>query len=383
MGEAEAKRMTEVKIIAGPKSWIEGEAVRQLENTAQLPGVVAAWGLPGLHPSQGCPVDAVFLTHGRIYPHLVGSDIGCGMALWRTSIKPRQPERIAKKLTRGARLEHGVDDPLSYLEKAGVKPCGFESSLGTVGRGNHFAEILTFAEIRDEWRASTMLGGSNSFLLVHSGSRGYGEKILHEHTATHQGRGIPTEGETEVWNAYWQSHNHAVDWASVNRDVIASRIFEKLGATGEKITESVHNYVEPLLSNVEQVQFIHRKGAIPANTTPIVIPGSRGSHTYVVEAIDGCSESGWSVSHGAGRKMSRKDARVKFTIENPSMKSLERTKFGSVVICEDRVLLMEEAPEAYKPIDRVIQDLVDHGLVKVIALLKPVVTYKYSRGAEE
>jgi len=370
--------MATVKVIASQKSWIEGEAIRQLENTANLPDMVAAWGLPGLHPGQGCPVDAVFLSERRIYPHLVGSDIGCGMALWRTSIKPIKPERIAKRLK--ARLEIGVDDPETYLKKAGVKPCGFEDKLGTVGHGNHFAEILAFDEILDKERAAEILGGFNSFLLVHSGSRGYGEQILFDHTATYQGRGISTsDDDAAAWSDYWHKHIHACDWAQVNRDVIASRIFDQLGANGEKYTESVHNFVVPIIPM--GIQFLHRKGAIPMRLGATVIPGSRGAHSYLVDMIGDGADSGWSVSHGAGRKMSRKDARVKFTIENTPVSKLERTKFGSVVICEDHVLLMEEAPEAYKSIDRVIQDLVDHGLIKVIALLKPVVTYKYRRNS--
>lgn len=368
-----------IKVIASAKSWIEGDAVRQLEKTAELPGVIEAIGMPGLHPGQGCPVDAVFVTQGIIYPHLIGTDIGCGMSLWGTSIKPVQPERLAKKLN----LEHGVDDPAAHLGE--VKPCGYEHSLGTIGRGNHFAELLAVDEIRDQNVFDAHLKNYRSFLLVHSGSRGYGEHILYEHTAVHQAKGLAADSAEA--GAYITQHDHAVEWARVNRRVIAARFFEPLGAVATEIHQSVHNLMEfDGRDENGAAYWIHRKGAIPTRGQPfVVIPGSRGAHSYVVSPTGDQSLSRWSVSHGAGRKMSRHDAIEKLArgtrrwSRTVSVKDLERTKFGSVVICEDRMLMMEEAPEAYKPIHQVVQDLVDHGLVNVVALLKPVLTYKMKR----
>src|SRR6058998_1353480 len=78
--------MSDVKIIAGPKTWIEGDAVQQLKKTAELPGMVRAVGMPDLHPGPGTPVGAAFVSKGRFYPHLVGNDIACGMGLWQTEL---------------------------------------------------------------------------------------------------------------------------------------------------------------------------------------------------------------------------------------------------------------------------------------------------------
>ena len=88
-------------IIASESSWIEGEAIRQLETTAQLPGMERAAGLPDLHPGKGIPIGAAFLSKGIIYPHLVGNDIGCGMGLWQTDIEAAKfkLDKSVKKLT--------------------------------------------------------------------------------------------------------------------------------------------------------------------------------------------------------------------------------------------------------------------------------------------
>lgn len=346
-----------------------------MQKTAELPGMVRAVGMPDLHPGQGCPVGAVFVTEGRIYPHLVGTDIGCGMSLWTTSIQQRRPERLVKKL-RG--LESGVETAGAWLENWCVEPCGFEHSLGTIGQGNHFAELLLLDEIALPERVNQIIDSDlqeNALLLVHSGSRGYGEKILYEHTAVHQASGL-TPDQPE-FRQYMDQHMHALEWADLNRRVITDRILDRLGAVGNRILDVPHNFVEDIPSH--SGVYIHRKGAIPSDCGVVVIPGSRGAHSYLVEPLDPDWETGYSLSHGAGRKMSRRDARVKFNIERDSIKRLERTKFGSVVVCEDREMLMEEAPEAYKPISRVIDDLVDHGLIRVLATMKPILTYKYAR----
>jgi release factor H-coupled RctB family protein len=376
--------MAEVKVIASPSSWIEGEAVAQLERTARLPDMIRAVGLPDLHPGRGCPVGAAFVTDGRIYPHLIGTDIGCGMGLWTTSVKRPRPDKLEKKL-KG--LEGPIDSPEDRLGRYGIDPCGHEHSLGTIGRGNHFAELLVIDEVIHQKGLDEAVPGhepDHALLLVHSGSRGYGEKILYEHTARFRDEGL--EAYTDAFNEYFDQHDNAVRWAYLNRELIAERILDRLGATGERVLDIAHNFVEVHMNDFgSDVLFVHRKGAIPSNHGPVVIPGSRGAHSYLVEPTHDLlahTEAGWSLSHGAGRKMSRKDAvqkaygRVPLFRGGVSLESLKRTKLGSVVICEDSMILKEEIPEAYKPIARVIQDLVDHGLVKVLATLKPVLTYK-------
>src|SRR5450759_3100013 len=97
---------TEVRVFAPDKSWVEGEAVRQLYATARLDGIRGAVGFPDLHPGKGTPVGAAFLTEGVIYPHLIGGDIGCGMALFATDLVRREV-----KLDRWAALRFDLEHP--------------------------------------------------------------------------------------------------------------------------------------------------------------------------------------------------------------------------------------------------------------------------------
>ena len=130
-----------VRIIAGSSSWIEGGAVQQLEQTAKLPGISHAIGMPDIHPGKGHPIGAAFLSKGYIYPYLVGNDIGCGMGLWQTSLSSKKikKDRWVKKLTD---QEGPWDGDIAFLlDQAGVKPTQFDNSLGTIGTGNHFAEL--------------------------------------------------------------------------------------------------------------------------------------------------------------------------------------------------------------------------------------------------
>lgn len=124
--------------------------------------------------------------------------------------------------------------------------------------------------------------------------------------------------------------------------------------------------------------WLHRKGAAPADQGPVVIPGSRGDYSYVVEPV-ASDASLWSLAHGAGRKWMRTECRERLAARHTA-EQLGRTALGSRVICDDRALLFEEAPEAYKSIATVIRALEASGLVRVLARLKPVLTYK-TRGA--
>ena len=89
-----------VRVIASESTWIEGDALRQLDDTARLPGMIRAVGMPDLHPGKGSPVGAAFLSRDVIRPALVGSDIGCGMALWSSDLRERKarPDRLAERL---------------------------------------------------------------------------------------------------------------------------------------------------------------------------------------------------------------------------------------------------------------------------------------------
>jgi release factor H-coupled RctB family protein len=176
---------------------------------------------------------------------------------------------------------------------------------------------------------------------------------------------------------YLSRHDHAKRWASANRELIAIRVFERLRTEGTRLVDICHNLVEQVDINTCRC-WLHRKGAAPATAGPVVIPGSRGAFTYLVMPKDRSEKSAFSLAHGAGRKWSRSDSRARLE-KRFSARDLSRTELGNHVICEDKELLYEEAPQAYKNITIVIDDLVKAGLVDVLAVMRPLVTYKVRR----
>ncbi|MCE9669313.1 RNA ligase RtcB family protein [Myxococcus stipitatus] len=375
---ASLRAHAQVRIIASPQSWVEGEAVKQLEAVSRLPGMRLAVGLPDLHPGKGAPVGAAFTSQGRFYPYLVGNDIGCGMGLWDVGL----PARKAKAERWAAKLDvegSWSGDAEGFLAEHGVKPTGFEAALGTVGGGNHFAEVQRVETVHDaEAFAALGLSADRLLLLVHSGSRGLGEAILRAHVDRHAAGGL--EEDTDEARAYLTRHDHAVAWARANRALVARRVLDGIGAPGRRVLDVCHNSVTPL-HGPDGRQWLHRKGAAPADEGPVVIPGSRGALSYLVVPQGDGAGSAHSLAHGAGRKWTRTAARERMR-ERFTAESLTRTTFKSHVVCENKDLLFEEAPPAYKPIDRVVTDLVEAGLARVVATLAPVLTYK-TRSHEE
>ncbi|MFP2909765.1 RNA ligase RtcB family protein [Pyxidicoccus sp. 3LFB2] len=370
--------LAQVRVIASSQSWVEGEAVRQLEAMARLPGMRLAVGLPDLHPGKGAPVGAAFTSEGFLYPYLVGNDIGCGMGLFDVDLPARKakPERWAGKLD----LEGPWSgDAEGFLAEHGVKATGFEAALGTVGGGNHFAEVQRVDAVHDaEAFASLGLAADRLLLLVHSGSRGLGEAILRAHVDRHAAGGL-VDDSLEARN-YLARHDHAVAWGRANRALVARRMLDGIGALGRRVLDVCHNSVTPLRVD-GGTQWLHRKGAAPSDEGPVVIPGSRGALSYLVAPVGDGTGSAFSLAHGAGRKWTRTAARERMR-ERFTAESLTRTAFKSHVVCENKDLLFEEAPPAYKPIDRVVTDLVEAGLVRVVATLAPVLTYKTRARAE-
>uniref|UniRef100_A0A0G4F1L8 3'-phosphate/5'-hydroxy nucleic acid ligase n=1 Tax=Chromera velia CCMP2878 TaxID=1169474 RepID=A0A0G4F1L8_9ALVE len=332
---------------------------------------------------------------------------------------------------------------LAETETAQPKPIHlrqFDSSLGSVGGGNHFAELQAVEEVRDAACFSSLgLSEDRLLLLVHSGSRGLGAAVLDAHMTKNGTRGA-TEGGEDFVN-YMKAHDAACAWAVRNRQLIARRFFacagldfrkarcvfdivhnnvcrisdNPSGSHGEAAGESHHEDAEkcPQKSETETATddpvpfssssassstsrsgkkeeqeekkslFLHRKGAAPAVMgNPIVIPGSRGAFSFLVmpsddsEALQRC---GMSVAHGAGRKMDRGSAleKVKHRVKG-DLESLYKTTLGSRVVCGNKSLLYEEAPEAYKEIEAIVEDLEDAGAVRVVAVLRPLVTFKCS-----
>ncbi|MCA9716231.1 MAG: RNA ligase RtcB family protein, partial [Myxococcales bacterium] len=250
--------------------------------------------------------------------------------------------------------------------------------LGTIGGGNHFAELQEVADVHDDAGLAALgLDRGQLALLVHSGSRGLGQSILTAHITDHAAEGLVT-GSAEA-EAYRARHDEAETWARVNRAVIAARFLEAIGADppGAPAIDVCHNSARA--ADVDGCAcWLHRKGAAPSDEGPIVIPGSRGALSYVVRPIGDGAGAGFSLAHGAGRKWRRSDARGRLR-KRYKPRDLERTSVGGRVICEDRDLLYEEAPQAYKDVDVVVADLVGAGLLEIIATLRPLITYKTRR----
>ncbi len=364
-----------VRVVAAARTWIEGDAVQQLETTARLPGMRAAIGMPDLHPGKGSPIGAAFVCEGHLYPHLVGNDIGCGMGLWQTDLLRRKLKR-----DRWAERLDGLDEVWDGDVAAalgGLAGSEHDRSLGTIGGGNHFAELQQVERVEDAAvLAGVGLDADKLCLLVHSGSRGLGESILRAHVDVHAAAGL-AEGSLEA-KEYMSRHDHAVAWARVNRQVIARRFAGALGAELVGLLDVCHNSVEALPET--PCCWLHRKGAAPSTQGPVVIPGSRGSLSYLVQPIAPADPgyAGYSLAHGAGRKWKRGDTKARLK-DRYRPADLVQTALGSRVICEDRELLYEEAPEAYKDIDGVIAALLEAGLCRVVAVLRPVITYKTRR----
>ncbi|CAF1066935.1 unnamed protein product [Rotaria sordida] len=382
-----------IQIIAN-RTLIEQAAIDQLKNVARLYAKVKhIWGMPDLHVGQSTPIGCVVATESTIvYPELIGSDIGCGMSFIRTSLRLIS-ENDERKLTKWTKQLQDLDDYLSneiiqeFLQSNLEWPTIVDKitnnhieneQLGTIGAGNHFVELQRIEELYDN--KYNDLSTDYLYLLVHSGSRSLGERFLREYGKSNdETRGL--EKGTEAYEIYMRKHDEACTWAKRNRALIAQRFLTCLGDTNSPqcLIDIWHNNVILKELSSEQYQVhLHRKGAAPSDKGRIIIPGSRGTHSYLVESIDENQElSGYSLAHGAGRAMSRSKARQYFSEKYPNIDRLKITEnLESHVVCDDKQLLYEEHPQAYKTIDAVIDDLVDAKLIKVIAKMRPLITYK-------
>lgn len=353
-----------VTVFASPTSWIESHAVAQCRQVAALDGMIHVAAMPDLHPGKGAPIGAAMVST-LLYPLLIGSDIGCGIAVFPIKIKRPVAEKLATRFPDLDRALRPDDDDPAWSAIEHDIPAGYLEGIGTVGRGNHFVELARVETVLDSEHAARLgLVAGDLVVIVHSGSRGLGERILRSHTEVYGA------GPARDPAAYLARHDDAVRWGSLNRRLLAARVAHALGAEPtEPIVDQCHNQVE-----LRDGVFLHRKGAAAGDGRDVLIAGTRGTRSFLVAAHSG-PEANYSVAHGAGRKMSRADAlrrgRAKHTVEE-----LRCTAVGSLVVCGDRQLLFEEAPTAYKRIEQVIADLADHGLATPVVATVPLVTYK-------
>ncbi len=347
-------------------AWIEGAALDQLRTVAGLDGVMQVAAFPDLHPGKYGPVGCAVLAD-RLYPQLIGNDIGCGMALFALDL-PAHKMRFDRAAERLRALEGAFpNDPAERLRAAGLNPDLHPHTLGTIGGGNHFCELQVVGDLVDRQAADTIgLAADSTPLLVHSGSRSLGAEVFRSIGFHNDG----LDPDSPAGHAYRQAHATALAWSRLNRRIIAERAARALRAGLLSICDVPHNLIEAHAGG-----FLHRKGAAKADTPFVPLAGSRDAASYLLQPA-GNPEALASLAHGAGRKYDRKSMAGRAGTTRSQRDRLARTSFGGLVVCEDRQLLIEEAPAAYKDPARVLDDLVQAGLAKEIARLEPRITFK-------
>jgi tRNA-splicing ligase RtcB (3'-phosphate/5'-hydroxy nucleic acid ligase) len=373
---------------------VDSDAIRQLKAVASLPWVahhVAV--MPDVHAGKGATVGSVIALRGAVAPAAVGVDIGCGMAALKTSLNAEdlpdslRPLRLAiedavpvgrashhslewarhggvisasgqRLMARFQELERGVQH---LVGRAGLQ-------LGTLGGGNHFIEVC-------------LDGDGGVWIMLHSGSRQIGaelaaihmeraKKLSHNQSLADPDLAVFLAG-TPAFDAYRRDLTWAQDYAALNRAVMLRALEEVIlhfwpRATFDAPICCHHNYVAEEQHFGEDL-LVTRKGAIRAGAGELgIIPGSMGTKSFIVRG-KGNPLSFESASHGAGRRMSRGQAKKAF-----SLKDLERQTRG--VECRRDAGVLDEAPKAYKNIEHVMEQQSD--LVEIVAELKQVVCVK-------
>lgn len=397
----------------------EQGAIDQVKIIATLPFVEHIALMPDAHQGMDCPIGGVVACSGVIIPNFVGSDCGCGMAVFRTNLKLAdiggKEDILHNAITRSVPMgfSHNTDQRrkemeqkygdkinysygkyignLSYITKI-VECDAFFSQIGTLGGGNHFIEIQS-----DET--------DTIWVMVHSGSRNIGKRVCDHfndmaaklNQQWYSNSTIPfLPVITEEGKSYIGWMNMCLQFAYYNRWAMLNEIernmlhyFPNMKITtsevcGSDILNIHHNYAA-IENHFGKNVWVHRKGATLASEKTIgIIPGSMGSFSYIVKGL-GNRESLSSCSHGAGRRMGRNVFNQAFNTPEKikeieeSMKGITHTKFGRATTRKGKdtgMMDFSEAPQAYKDIDEVIANEAD--LVIPLFKLRPIINWKDS-----
>ena len=332
-----------------------------LGRLAEADDVVHIAVMPDVHLAHDVCIGTVLATTRLLYPAAIGGDVGCGVATIRCGgpaaalDAPGLADAILEDLAVAvpiARHRRPVPLPLDPADlNTPIRRRDAAAQFATLGRGNHFLEVQADPE-----------GGV--WILVHTGSRSVGPRI--QRSVAPDGGLVAIEADSEAGRAYLADLSWAVSYAELSRQAIlvaAARVLHRhLGWTPDpdSYVECAHNLVRR-----EDGRWIHRKGAIEADEgVRGIIPGSMGSPTYHVVGR-GCRAALRSASHGAGRRMSRTEARQRI-----SLRSLRRQIAG--VRCRDP--RVEEAPGAYKDIGAVMR--AQGELTRIVRQLRPVINHR-------
>lgn len=365
----------------------EEGAVAQAMNLAKLPFAFGRIALmPDTHVGYGMPIGGVLATRGAIIPNAVGVDIGCGMCAVRSSATGIATDALKHIL---ADIRKAI--PVGFThhrhsQRAEVMPQQsapgmvtqreYQSALkqiGTLGGGNHFIEIQK---------------GSDGFIwaMIHSGSRNLGKQVADHYNNVavrlneRLSGSVPKKWdlaflplESKEGLAYSEEMNYCVDFALANRKAMLAKICEcmgnEVGLDFGEVINIAHNYARTEQHYGMNV-LVHRKGATSARKGEFgIIPGSQGTSSYIVQG-KGNPESFASCSHGAGRRMGRKEAQRSLDLKNEQRKLDERGILHSVHNASD----LDEAPGAYKDIATVMAEQAD--LVDIVVKLEPMAVIK-------
>lgn len=364
---------------------IDASAHAQMRQACALPMAVAAALMPDAHVGYGLPIGGVLALKDAVVPYAVGVDIACRMKLsvldLPVGMLDDRFQRFKEALEGGTRFGIGVehetpkDHPVMDRDWNVTRITREHKDrawkqLGTSGSGNHFVEfgLLTLDA------ADTELGleqGTYVALLSHSGSRGAGAAVCDTYSSIARaqlprkyedlGRLAWLDMQTQAGQDYWAAMNLMGDYAAANHDVIHKLVSKLLGARIIAGVENHHNFAWKETHGGEEL-IVHRKGATPAGAGELgVIPGSMADPAFIVRG-KGHTESLNSASHGAGRRMSRTQAREKYTWR-AVQKDLE--KRGVRVLSAGA----DEVPGVYKQIEEVMQAQDD--LVEIVARFDP------------
>lgn len=370
-------------VVWGPPP--DPETMRQAENLADLPFAFRHVALmPDTHVGYGMPIGGVLAAEGRVIPHAVGLDIGCGVRAWRTNVREEDFMRCR-------------DEVLSDIQRS--VPVGFEwHKRPQTDRTSLFDDVPDIAPLLAQVERATKqvgsLGGGNHFMevqcdpsgwvwmMVHSGSRNLGKQM-----ATHYNQLAKAENERthdpvplnwglahvaadgDLGTEYLAAMGFCMRFAKESRRLMAESMQTALsrrfpGVEPDPPIDIQHNYAA-LETHFGREVWIHRKGAVHADGDA-VIPGSMGTHTFIGRGL--CEpESFCSCAHGAGRRLGRGEAKREMSVEHVILEMRERdvrlfkAKKGDVA---------EEAPEAYKDIDAVMA--AQRDLVEPTLLLQPL-----------
>ncbi len=364
---------------------IDYGALHQMENACGIPSAVAAAVMPDAHIGYGLPIGGVLGLDNAIVPYAVGVDIACRMKLSVLDMPldsmTRQFDHYRNALEKGTRFgvgcehekpqDHAVLDAdwrVTRVTRENKNKA--RKQLGTSGSGNHFVEfgVVTLTKAAPEWDLEP---GDYVGLLSHSGSRGTGASVCSTYSAIARKK-LPSRWkhlERLAWldmdstdgQEYWAAMNLMGEYASANHDVIHRLVTKLLGARVIVDVENHHNFAWKEVHNGQEL-IVHRKGATPAGEGVLgVIPGSMADPAFIVRGL-GNAASLSSAAHGAGRVMSRKQAKDTFSLQSVRKFLAKR---GIQVLSAGA----DEVPGVYKNIEKVMAEQAD--LVEPVARFDP------------